>query len=96
LETKSDTIIVALDWGPEEDVMMVDTRNKSYANKGKGGNPKTTFAPSSSSQQINLQVTKGTQSQEVSTSSPSSSKHNILKQLAIIKEDASLLDMVTV
>jgi hypothetical protein len=65
--------------------MMVDTRNKSYANKGKGGNPKTTFAPSSSSQQTNPQVTKGTQSQEVSTSSPSSSKYNILKQLATIK-----------
>jgi hypothetical protein len=76
--------------------MMVDTRNKSYANKGKGGPPKTTFSPSSSSQQTNPQVTKGTQSQEVSTSSPSSSKYNILKQLATIKADASLLDMVTV
>jgi hypothetical protein len=76
--------------------MMVDTRNKSYANKGKGGPPKTTFSPSSSSQQTNPQVTKGAQSQEVSTSSPSSSKYNILKQLATIKEYASLLDMVTV
>jgi hypothetical protein len=91
---KADTTIVSLDWAPKEDVMMVDTRNKSYENKGKGGNPKTTFSPSSSSQQTNPQVTKGTQSQEVSTSSPSSSKYNILKQLATIKADATLLDMV--
>jgi hypothetical protein len=33
--------------------MMVDTRNKTYANRGKSGNPKTTFAPSSSSQHRN-------------------------------------------
>jgi hypothetical protein len=46
---KVDTIIVALYWDLEEDVMMVDTRNKSYENKGKGGPSKTTFSPSSSS-----------------------------------------------
>jgi hypothetical protein len=58
--------------------MMVNTRNKSYANKGKGGNPKTTFSPSSSSQDTNPQVVTTTQSQEVSTSLPPS-KYNILK-----------------
>jgi hypothetical protein len=65
--------------------MMVDTRNKTYANKGKVVILRLHFAPSSSSQQKNPQVTKGTQSQEVSTSSSSSSKYNILKQLATIK-----------
>jgi hypothetical protein len=85
-----------LDWAPKEDVTMVDTRNKSYANKGKGGPLKTIVAPSSSSQQTNPQVTKGAHGQEVSTSSPSSSKYNILNQLATIKVDASLLDMVIV
>jgi hypothetical protein len=33
--------------------MMVDTMNKSYVKKRKSGPPKTTFAPSSSSQQTN-------------------------------------------
>jgi hypothetical protein len=75
---KIDTTIVALDWAPEEDVMMVDTRNKSYANKGKGGPPKTTFSPSSSSQQTNPQVTRVL---KVKRFLPllSSSKYNILE-----------------
>jgi hypothetical protein len=51
---KIETTIVALDWDPEEDVMLVNTRNKTYVNKGKGGNPKTTFSPSSSSQDTTL------------------------------------------
>ena len=59
---KVDTTIVALYWAPEVDAMMVDTRNKSYARKGKGGPPKTTFSPSSSYQQKNPQVTNGSQS----------------------------------
>jgi hypothetical protein len=74
--------------------MMVNTRNKTYVNKGKGGNPNTTFAPSSSSQDINPHVVTTTQSQEVSTSLPPY-KYNILKQLANIRGYASLLDMVT-
>jgi hypothetical protein len=28
-----ETTIAPLDWDPEEDVMLVDTRSKSYANK---------------------------------------------------------------
>jgi hypothetical protein len=50
---KTDTTIVALDWALEDDVMMVDTRNKYYAKKGKGVPPKITFSPSSFSQQTN-------------------------------------------
>jgi hypothetical protein len=65
---RSYTTIVSLDWDREEDVMMVDTRNKSYQNKGKGGPPKTIFTPITSSHQTNTQITKGTRSPEVSTS----------------------------
>jgi len=43
--------------------MMVDKQNKSYQSKGKGGPPNTIFSPSSSSQQTNSQVIRGTQSQ---------------------------------
>jgi hypothetical protein len=53
-------MIATLDWAPEEDVMMVDTRNKSYQNKSKGGPPKSTFAPSTSSHQTDPQTTRGT------------------------------------
>jgi hypothetical protein len=40
-----DITIATLDWGPKEDVMMVDTRNKYYMKKGKNGPPKTNFSP---------------------------------------------------
>jgi hypothetical protein len=62
-DKKIDTTIDALYWAHEEDFMMVDTQNKYYENKGKGGPPKTTFSHNSSSQQTNPQVTRGTQSQ---------------------------------
>jgi hypothetical protein len=75
--------------------MLVNMRNKYYTNKGKGNIPKTTFSPSSSSQNTNPQVVTTNQSQETSVSFPSS-KYNILNQLASIKADASLLDMVTI
>jgi hypothetical protein len=87
------TTIVALDWAPEEGVMLVNTGNKSYANKGKGNIPKTTFAPSSSSQNTNPQVVTTTQSPMTSISFPPS-KYKILNQLANIKTNAYLLDMV--
>ena len=48
--------IATLDWAHEEDVMLVNARNKSYANKGKGIIPKTIFSPSFSSQNTNPQV----------------------------------------
>ena len=91
-----DSTIVALDWAPKEDAMMVDTQNKSYQNKNKGGPPKTTFSPSTSSHQIDPQSTRGTHSPEVISTSSSSSKYNILKQLSNIKVDAYLFDMVIV
>jgi len=70
--------MVALDWAQEEDVIMVETQNKSYQNKSKGGHPKTTFARSTSFQQTNPQITRGTQSPEVSTLSYLS-KYDTLK-----------------
>jgi hypothetical protein len=84
LEKMTETTIVSLDWDPDEDVMLVNTRNKSYTNKGKGNIPKTTFSPSSSSQNTNPQVVTTTQSPETSVSFPPS-KYNILNQLANIK-----------
>jgi len=95
LEKNNETTIVALYWAPEEDLMIVNTRNKSYVNKWKGANPKTTFTSISSSQDTNPQVVTTTQSQEVSTSLPPS-KYNIIKQLDNIKVDAYPLDMVIV
>jgi hypothetical protein len=82
-------------WAPEEDVMLVNTRNKSYTNKGKSNIPKNTFSPSSSSQNTNPQVVTTTESPETSMSFPPS-KYKILNQQANIKVDASLLDMVTI
>jgi hypothetical protein len=38
-----ETTIVSLDWAHEEDVMMVNTRNKSHANKGNSGIQKPLF-----------------------------------------------------
>jgi hypothetical protein len=89
-------MVVSLDWAPEENVMMANTRNKYYQNNNKGGPHKTTFSPSTSSHQTDPQITRGTQSPEVIPTSSSSSKYNILKQLANIKEYSSLLDMVIV
>jgi hypothetical protein len=62
LEKKIETTIVALDWVPEEDLMLVNTSNKSYVIKGKGNIFKTTFAPTSSSQNTNPQVVTTTHS----------------------------------
>jgi hypothetical protein len=75
--------------------MVINTRNKTYTNKSKVDSSRTTFAPSSSSQDANPQVDRSSNSQGVSTPFPPS-KYNILNQLANIKADASLLDMVTV
>jgi hypothetical protein len=94
LEKNIETTIVDLDWDPEEDVMLVNTRNKSYVNKEKGNISKTTFSLCSSSQNKNPQVVTTTQSPETSISFPPS-KYNIIKQLANIKVYAYLLDMFT-
>jgi hypothetical protein len=78
-----------------EDVEIINTRNKSYASKGKYDPPCTSSIPSSSTQVVVEQSTKTHENQ--GTPSPlASSKYNILNQLANIKADATLMDMVVV
>jgi hypothetical protein len=43
-----ETTIVVLDWAELKDVMIINTRNKSYASKGKYDPPRTSSSPSSS------------------------------------------------
>jgi hypothetical protein len=72
--------------------MIINTRNISYAPKGKYDHPCTSSSPSSSSQVSIVHVSKDLDSQ--GTTSPlASSIYNILNQLANIKEHATLLDM---
>jgi ribonuclease HI len=92
---RPDTTIVVLDWDEPEDVMVINTRNKSYTAKGKFDIPRTSSAPSSSSQSVDTQAVRTSSDQGVSSLLPSS-KYNILNQLANIKVDATLLDMVVV
>jgi hypothetical protein len=92
---RPETTIVVLDFAEPEDVMIINTRNKSYAPKGKYDPPHTSSSPSSSSPVATLQVPKASDSQGTN-SHLLSSKYNILNQLANIKEDATLLDMVVV
>ena len=75
--------------------MIINTRNKSYAFKGKFDTPRNSSSPSSSSPVATLQVPKAPNSQGTTSPLPSS-KYNILNHLANIKEDATLLDMVDV
>jgi hypothetical protein len=75
--------------------MIINTRNKSYASKGKYDPPRTYSSPSSSSQVFVEQDTKTLDSQGTPYPLPSS-KYNILNQLANIKADATLLDMVVI
>jgi hypothetical protein len=87
--------IVVLDWAQPDDVMVVNTINKSYPNQNKVDPPRTTSAPSTSSQGTDSQAVKIPNSQGTISSFPPS-KYNILNQLANIKADASLLDMVVI
>jgi hypothetical protein len=75
--------------------MVINTRNKAYAPKGKFDPPHSSSNPSSSSTAATSQVPKIPESQGI-TPPPPSSKYNILNQLANIKADATLLDMVVV
>jgi hypothetical protein len=75
--------------------MIINTRNKSYTPKGKYDPPHNSSSPSSSSPATTVQVPKVPDSQETTPPLPSS-KYNIWNQLANIKEDATLLDMVVV
>jgi len=92
---RPDTTITILDWDEPEDVMVIDTMNKSYAMKGKYDLPRTSSTPSSSSQSVDAEVVKILDNQGVSSPLPSS-KYNILNQLDNIKVDATLLYMVFV
>jgi hypothetical protein len=92
---RPDTTIVVLDWVEPEDVMVINTRNKSYTAKGKYDLPHTSSTPSSSSQSANTQAVRTSDNQGVSSPLPLS-KYNILNQLANIKVDATLLDMVVI
>jgi hypothetical protein len=58
LKKKLETTIVVLDWVELEDFMIINTRNKSYASKGKYDPPRTSSIPSSSSQVVVEQDTK--------------------------------------
>jgi hypothetical protein len=87
--------IVVLDWAELEDVMIINTRNKSYDSKGKYDPPRNSSIPSSSLPTSIVQATKNPNSQGVTSPLPSS-KYNILNQLDNIKADATLLDMVSV
>jgi hypothetical protein len=78
-----------------EDVMVINTRNKAYAPKGKFDSPHSSSTLSSSSPAATPQVPKVPKSQGI-IPSLSSSKYNILNQLDNIKADATLLDMVVV
>jgi hypothetical protein len=91
---KIETTIAVLDWAEPEDVMIINTRKKYYAPKGKYDPPRTSSTPASYSQGTNVQTIKNHESQGVPSPLPSS-KYNFLNQLANIKADATLLDMVS-
>jgi hypothetical protein len=90
-----DTMIVVLDWVEPEDVMVINTMNKSYTTEGKHDLPHTSSTPILSSQSVDTQAVRTSDNQWVSYPL-SSSKYNILYQLANIKADATLLDMVSI
>ena len=75
--------------------MIINTRNKAYAPKGKFDPPRNSSSPSSSSHAASVQVPKVPDSQGTTYSLPSS-KYNILNHLANINVDATLLDMVSI
>jgi hypothetical protein len=75
--------------------MIINTRNKAYAPKGKFDPPRNSSSPSSPSPAAIVQVPKVPDSQGTTSPIPSS-KYNILNQLANIKADATLLDMVVI
>jgi ribonuclease HI len=92
---RPETTIVVLDFAEPEDVMIINTRNKSYAPKIKYDPPHTSSSPSSSSPAAIVQVLKVLDSQGTTSPLPSS-KSNILNQLTNFKADATLLDMVVI
>jgi hypothetical protein len=69
---RPETTIAVLDFAEPEDVMIINTRNKSYASKGKYAPPHTSSIPSSSSPAATVQVTKTPDIQGTPSSLPSS------------------------
>jgi hypothetical protein len=86
---RPETTIVVLDFSQPKDVMIINTRNKSYAPKGKYDPPRNSSSPRSSSPDATIQVPKVPDSQGTRSPIPSS-KYNILNDLANIKVDATL------
>jgi hypothetical protein len=74
---RPETTIVVLDFADPEDVMIINTRNKSYAPKIKYDPPRISSIPSSSSLDATIQVPKAPDSQGITPPLPSS-KYNIL------------------
>ena len=60
---RPETTIVVLDFVDPEDVMIINTRNKSYACKGKYDPPHNSSSPSSSSPAAIVQVFKSPENQ---------------------------------
>jgi hypothetical protein len=75
--------------------MVIKNKNKAYVPKGKFDSLRNSSTLSSSSPVVTPQVPKVPESQGIIIAL-SSSKYNILNQLANIKENATLLDMVVV
>jgi hypothetical protein len=92
---RTEATIFFLDFAEPEDVMVINIKNKSYAPKGKFDPPHSSSISSSSSTTATSQVPKIPEIQRT-TPPPPSYKYNILNQLANIKEDATLLDMVVI
>jgi len=57
------TTIVVLEFADPKDVIVINTRNKSYAPKGKYDPPRTSSSQSSSSLAANVQVSKAPNNQ---------------------------------
>ena len=66
------TTIVVLDFSEPEDVMIINTRNKSYAPKRKYDPPRNASSPSSSSPVATFQVPKAPNNQGTTSHLPSS------------------------
>jgi hypothetical protein len=92
---RHETTIDVLDFAEPEDVMVINTKNKSYAPKGKYDPPRTSSSPSSSSPTATVQVSKTPDSQGTTSPLPSF-KYHILNQLSNIKADTTLLGMVAI
>jgi hypothetical protein len=75
--------------------MIINTRNTFYAPKGKYDPPRNSSNPSTSSPTVIVQIPKVPDSHGTNSPLPFS-KYTILNQLANIKVDAILLDMVVI